>query len=60
MFELRTNAQYKLELLILKVLPSEFLIVQFLNIYFLTSRFEDILAEPNLLSSHILSLNEKK
>jgi len=59
MFQLRTNAQYKLTIVSLKSYYSKKLIVQSLNTCFLTLYFEDV-AYPNMLASHILCLNETR
>jgi hypothetical protein len=50
-FQLKTNAQYKLAIVFLKSYHLEFLIVK---------SFEDILTNSNLLTSHILCLNEMR
>ncbi len=60
MFRLRTNAQYKLDIVVLKSYCSIFLIVESFNVHSLTLHFEDVLTNPNLLASHILCLNETR
>ncbi len=58
MFQLRTNAQFKLAIISLKSYYSKILIVQSLNTKFLTLYFEDVLAYPNMLASHVLCQQE--
>jgi len=60
MFQLKTNAQYKLAIISLKSYSSKKIIVESLNTRFLSLHFEDILEDPNLLASQILCLNETK
>jgi hypothetical protein len=60
MFQLRTNTQYKLAIVSLKYYHSKILIVKSLNTHSLILHFEDVLADPNLLTSHILCLNETR
>jgi hypothetical protein len=60
MFRLRTNAQYKLDIVVLKFYCSNFLIVKSFNVHSLTLHFEDVLTNPNLLASHILCFNETR
>jgi len=60
MFRLRTNAEYKFDIVVLKSYRSNFLIVESFNVHFLTLHFEDVLTNPNLLASHILCLNETR
>jgi hypothetical protein len=60
MVQLRTNAQYKLAIVSLKSYHSKFIIVQSFNTHFLTLHFEDILIDSNLLSTHILYVNETR
>jgi hypothetical protein len=60
MFQLRTNAQYKLAIVSLNSYCSKILIVKSFNIHFLTLHFEDVLVDSNLLASHILYLNETR
>jgi hypothetical protein len=60
MFRLKTNAQYKLATVSLKFNRSKFLIVESFNTHSLTLHFEGVLANPNLLTSHILYLNETR
>jgi hypothetical protein len=59
MFLLITNAQYKLVIVSLKSYHSKKLIVNFFNTCSLTLHFEDVLANPNRLTSHIICLNER-
>ncbi len=59
MLQLRTNAHYKLAIVFLKSYCSKILIVKSFSTRFLTLHFEDVLADPNLLASHIFCLNEK-
>jgi hypothetical protein len=60
MFRLNKNAQYKLVIVSLKSYCLKFLIVKSLNTHFLTLHFEDVLIDANLLTSHILCLNETR
>jgi hypothetical protein len=60
MFQLKTNAQYKLAIISLKSYSSKKIIVESLNTRSLSLHFEDILEDPNLLASQILCLNETK
>jgi len=60
MFQLRTNAQYKLTIVSLKSYYSKKKFVQSLNTCFLTLYFEDVVAYPNMLASHSLCLNETR
>ncbi len=60
MFQLRTNAQYKVDIVYLKSYCSKKLIVESFNACSLTLHFEDVLTNPNLLASHILCLNETR
>jgi hypothetical protein len=57
MFRLRTNAQYKLDIVFLKSYCSKILIVESFNARSLTLHFEGVL-DPTLLASCILCLNE--
>jgi hypothetical protein len=60
MFQFLKNAQYKLAIVSLKSYCLKILIIKSFNIFFLTLHFEDVLANPNLLTSHILCLNETR
>jgi hypothetical protein len=60
MFRLKTSAQYKLAIVFLKSYYSKNLIVESFDIRSLTLHFEDVLVDPNVLSSHILCLNETR
>ncbi len=60
MFQLKTNAQYKLAIISLKSYCSKTFIIESFNIRSLTLHFEDIFKDPNLLASHILCLNETR
>jgi hypothetical protein len=60
MFQLITNAQYKLAIVSLKSYHSKKLIVESFNTCSLTLHFEDVFANPNLLTSHILCLHERR
>ncbi len=60
MFRLKTNAQYKRAIVSLKSYHSKKLFVKSLNTCLLTLHFEDVLADPNLLASHIFCLNETR
>jgi hypothetical protein len=60
MFQLRTNAQYKVDIVSLKSYCSNFSIVESFNAHSLTLYFEDVLIDPNLLTLHILCLNETR
>ncbi len=60
MFQLRTNAQYKVDIVSLKSYHLEFLIVESFNARSLKLHFEDVLTNLNLLASHILCLNETR
>ncbi len=59
MFQLKTNAQYKLAIVCLKSYRSK-KSKEFFNTHFLTLDFEDVLTYPNLLASHIICLNETR
>jgi hypothetical protein len=60
MFQLKTNAQYKLAMVSLKSYHSNFFIIESLDTCSLTLQFEDIFEDPNLLASQILCLNETR
>jgi hypothetical protein len=57
---LKTTAQYELTLISLKSYCTKFVIIKSLNNHSLTLHFQNILANQNLLTSHMLCLNEMK
>jgi hypothetical protein len=60
MHRFRTTTQYELTLISLKSYCTKFVIIESLNTHSLTLHFQNILANQNLLTSHILCLNEMK
>jgi hypothetical protein len=60
MHHLKTTTQYKITIVCLKSYHKFFIVIQSLSICSLKSNFQDILNDPNLFTSPILCVNEKK
>jgi len=57
-FKKKTNAKYKLYLLILNFFQTFYLIIHSLNTWYLNQHYHDIIADLNFQASHILCFNE--
>jgi len=60
MHQPKTTTQYELMFISLKSYHTKFVIIESVNIRYLTSHFQNIFAKQNLLAFHILCLNETK
>jgi hypothetical protein len=60
MFRLRADAKYKISIPLLIDCQKNNIVLQSLNTRSLNLHYKDVLADPNLMASHVLCLNETR